>query len=53
MHINAYDSYGNSIKLLGCVDGSSECGTVPEPAPLALISLGLLFLGFARRYKSD
>jgi len=57
LHINAFDAAGNSIKLDGCIDGSTGCGGggggggAPEPESLALVGLALAAAGFAGKRK--
>ena len=52
LHVNAIDRFGNSIKLTSCVRGADCGGTVPEPATLALVGLGMLGLAALRRRRA-
>jgi hypothetical protein len=47
-----YDMYDGQEGFTGMVDGNIEGHSVAEPSPLALLGLGILIAGFARRKSS-
>lgn len=47
------DAFGNNLLLDGITNTQVTVTSVPEPAGIALIALGLLALGASRRYRNS